>query len=311
MTRCTLLAIAISSLHFVTALAGDRHVLEVQSNPRPDVLPTLGVWQEHNKKKGLYYTNLSAKFPNVPDFQCDLWCFESSGIQFASARELEGGKVELSHTWDEHEYQIVTTATPHPGALEIVSRLAPLEDATADLPSTYPNLNICWQLRQAPDFASEPEPYPEFVRRCFIFTESGRTFLLDTHRRPIPVKPAEHKRNNPPWVQMYSPRSAPDDLRGGPEGWADYSTDRFTVPVIGAVSRDRKSLTAIASGSESTVCQAWHDCMHNNARWLPASDSSGKEWRVRIYAMQNDPEALLERFHEDFPNVQPWQKKQK
>ena len=79
------------------------------------------------------------------------------------------------------------------------------------------------------------------------------------------------------------------------------------MPVIGVVSRDGKYLTAMASGAESMVCQAWHDCMHNNARWLPAANGNGHEWRVRIYAMENDPEALLTRFHEDFPEIAPWE----
>lgn len=287
------------------SVADDRHLFTVRSNPQPDVLPTLGVWQEHVRSKGLYNTYLSATFPNIPNFTCDLWCFESPGIFFTSAREMEGGVVELNHSWTEHGFQIVTTATPHPGALEVVSRLKLTDGSASAKPTEYPRLNICWQLKRAPDFASEPEPYPEFVRRCFVFTESGRTFLLDMRRRPIPVKPVDHERNSPPWVQMYLPQSAPD-LRSGSTGWADYSPDRFTVPVIGAVSRDRKHLTAIASGSEVMVCQAWHDCMHNNSRWLPPADGTGKEWRVRIYAMRNDPAVLLERFQSDFPDIQPW-----
>ena len=277
------------------------------SNPNPSELPTLGVWQEYVKKKDLYYTNISARFPNVPDFTCDLWCYESPGIEFVSAQELKDGHVELRHSWDEQDWEIVTTATPHRRAVEVVARLEPTTGDGVDTPQEYPALNICWQLRRAPAFASEPEPYPEFVKRCFIFTERGRTFLLDTVRRPIPVKPASHKRNNPPWVQMYKPAAAPDDLRSGATGWADYSPDRFTVPVIGAVSRDRQFLTAMASGSQAMVCQAWHDCMHNNARWLPSADGGGKEWRVRIYAMRNSPSELLAQFNGDFPNIEPWE----
>ena len=200
------------------AHADDRHLLTVTTNPQPDLLPTLGVWQEHNRKKGLYYTNVSAQFPNVPDFTCDLWCYESPGIEFESARQQGGGVVELRHTWEDHDLSVVTTVIPDAGALEIIAHLKSIGTKSADHPDAFPTLNICWQLRRAAVFASEPDPYPEFVRRCFIFTEAGHTFLLDTHRRPIPVKPATHKRNNPPWVQMYAPLSAPDDLRAEPDG---------------------------------------------------------------------------------------------
>jgi hypothetical protein len=287
--------------------AGDRVVLTTEANPQPNTLPTLGVWQEHNKKKDLYYTNVSASFPNIPDFTCDLWCYESPGIEYQAARELTGGVVELRHTWEQQDWVVVTTGVPLAGAVEVVATLSASADDPPEAPSQYPSLNICWQLRRASNFASEPDPYPEFVRRCFIFTERGRTFLHETVRRPIPVKSVTHKRNNPPWVQMYKPQAAPDDLRGGSTGWADYSPDRFTVPVIGAVSRDRKYLTALASGSRAMICQAWHDCMHNNARWLPTADGRSKEWRVKIYAMENDPAALLARFREDFPVIQPWE----
>jgi hypothetical protein len=167
-------------------------------------------------------------------------------------------------------------------------------------------LNVCWQLRRAALFASQPEPYPEFVRRCFIFTDQGRTFLPDTERRPIPVKPPTHAHNTPPWVQMYLPKGAPKDLRAGSSGWADYSPDRYTEPVIGAVSRDGKYLAALAAGNESVVSQAWHDCMHNNPGWMPAKEGSSKEWRIRLYVMENDPDLLLERFKRDFPDVARW-----
>ncbi len=307
MPKMLLLVACSASIHVSMCKADDRELFTVTTNELPDEIPTLVVWQEHNKKKGTWYTNISASFPNVPDFTCDLWCYESPGIEFESAEQLEDGAVRLRHSWADHDATIVTTATPSVGSVEVVARLDPVSKVNGEEEEDYPALNICWQLRRAPAFASEPEPYPEFVRRCFVFTQRGQTFLLDTERRPIPVKPVTHKRNNPPWVQMYLPVDA-DDKRAGPDNWADYSPDRFTVPVIGAVSRDRKYLTAIGSGSQSMVCQAWHDCMHNNARWLPADDTQGKEWRIVVYAIENDPEELIRRFRADFPDIEPWQK---
>jgi hypothetical protein len=145
------------------------------------------------------------------------------------------------------------------------------------------------------------------VKRCFIFTEKGRIFLDQTRRLPIPARPLAVKENNPPWVQMYLPKSAPSDIRARSNEWADYSPDRYTLPVIGAVSRDGKYLTAMATGSKNMLCQAWHDCMHNNARWLLIEGEVGKTWHVRIYVMKNDPESLVARFERDFPRVQSWE----
>ena len=105
---------------------------------------------------------------------------------------------------------------------------------------------------------------------------------------------------------MYLPHSAPADLRARPDGWAAYSPDRYTLPIIGAVSRDRRYLAALATAAEVTLSQAWHDCMHNNARWATAPGDSEKTWRIRLYVLDNDDEALVAKFRRDFPAIAPW-----
>ena len=85
----------------------------------------------------------------------------------------------------------------------------------------------------------------------------------------IPVRPPEDLYNNPPWVQMYAAawQEAP---QANTNSWADYSPDRYTTSVIGAVSRDGQYLAALASDSATVLAQAWHDCLHNNPPSLPA-----------------------------------------
>jgi hypothetical protein len=97
-----------------------------------------------------------------------------------------------------------------------------------------------------------------------------------------------------------------DVPKTNPKGWSDYSPDRYTTTVIGAVSRDRKHLAALANDSASGMSQAWHDCMHNNPQWLPAQAPPEKRvWRLKIYVMENAPDALLARVVKDFPNAKP------
>jgi hypothetical protein len=87
-----------------------------------------------------------------------------------------------------------------------------------------------------------------------------------------------------------------------PASWSDYSPDRYTIPVIGAVSRDGKYLAALGNDSAGLMCQAWHDCMHNNPQWLPAdAPPAARTWRVKVYVMENDPDALIARVNKDFP----------
>ncbi|MEK7396604.1 MAG: hypothetical protein AAB116_06670 [Candidatus Poribacteria bacterium] len=269
------------------------------NNPDPENLPTLGVWQEND------LILVSAKFPNVPDFTCDSWCYESN-VDFVDAKALGKGAIELRHRDRSQPYVlIITTVTPEPGAVEFSARIELDLDKYPDakMPQTPTWLNLCWQLRRSPLFASKPDPYPEFVKRCFIFTENGMTFLDKTFRKKIPCRPEDDTYNNPPWVQMYvgAWQEIPEVT---PESWADYSTDRYITTIIGAISRDEKYLTAIANDSATSMCQAWHDCMHNNPQWLPENNSTEeRRWRLKIYAMENDSKTLLSRVAKDFPNV--------
>ena len=142
------------------------------------------------------------------------------------------------------------------------------------------------------------------------------TFLTDTVRRKLPAiadKPGD-PRNNPPWIQNYSAAWLP--VRPAPSGasktWYVYSPDRYTIPVMGVVSRDRKWLTAIATDSADVMTQAWQQCLHNNPKWLPAkAPPAERRWRVKIYFMPNDPDALLERVAADFPDAVKLKEKRK
>ena len=281
----------------VQSLPEGSTVILAVSNPNPEVLPSLGAWQRDK------LILVGARFPNVPDFTCDSWCYESP-VDFLGARPLEGGRLELRHRLqDDPRVVLVTTVTPEPGAVEFLAKAELAEGATGELPTSLLVPNLCWQLIRAPAFASAPEPYPEFVKRCFIFTQRGMTFLGGTTRRKIPCRAQDDRYNNPPWVQMYliEGQPQPEVL---PTSWSDYSPDRYTVPVIGAVSRDGKWLTALANDSATMMAQAWHDCLHNNPPWLPADAPPGERvWRVKIYVMENDSEALLQRVAQDFPAV--------
>jgi len=44
--------------------------------------------------------------------------------------------------------------------------------------------------------------------------------------------------------------------------------------------------------------------MHNNPMWLPTtSPPEERVWRLKIYAMENNPDALIARVVNDFPNA--------
>jgi hypothetical protein len=296
--RCGLVALSICMVAVVGAAPAERVLLSV---PSPDVkrLPALGVWQRAEQ------ILVSAAFPEVPGFTCDSWCYEGTMV-FVDAKPAQRGAIVLRHRLaDDPEVLVVTRVTPQRGAVELVAHMEidPIRRASGKLPGNPPFVNMCWQLARAEGFRSAPDPYLDFVKRCFIITQAGRTFLDHTVRRPIPVRNATDPYNNPPWVQMYV-GAWQDVPPTTPTAWADYSPDRYTCRVIGAVSRGGVWLAALACDSSSVMAQAWHDCMHNNANWTPASaPMERRTWRVKIYAMRNDPDALLRRIRKDFPRV--------
>ncbi|MBI2928729.1 MAG: hypothetical protein HYY24_23955 [Verrucomicrobia bacterium] len=273
-------------------------------NPDPARLPTLAVWEDDKSGgPGRKLTMVATTFPNVPGLTCDSWCYESE-VDFLAARGLDGGRLELRHRLRASPHMLlVTTVTPEPGAVEFAARLVLENERAGEWPAQPPFVNLCWQLRRAPTFTSALEPYPEFIKRCFIFTERGRTFLHETTRRRIPVRAPDDRYNNPPWVQMYV-GTWQDVPVAATNSWADYSPDRYTTTVIGTISRDGKYLAALANDSATMMAQAWHDCLHNNPQWQPAdAPLSERTWRLKIYAMANDPSALLARVAKDFPKA--------
>ena len=203
------------------------NMIATATNPEPERLPTLGVWADEKSNPGHPLTMVSAAFPNVPGFVCDSWCYESA-LEFLGARGLDGGRLELRHRCtDQTNVLLITTITPEPGAVEFLVHAITDAGPGQPLPANLVAPNLCWQLRRAPGFCSAPDPYPEFIKRCFIFTASGRTFLDRTVRRKIPVRPADDRCNNPPWVQMYVGewQSVPE---AGTNWWADCSPNRYT-----------------------------------------------------------------------------------
>ncbi len=272
-------------------------------NPDPGKLPTLAVYAAKPWPNTPLELRVAATFPNVPDLVCDCWCYESE-MDCVGILALDGGRIELRHR-DRREPRIVyvTTITPKPGEVEFLAHAEPAPGEKGPLPDALQTPNMCWQLKRASLFASAPDPYPDFVKRCFIFTDKGRTFLNHTDRELIPSRPATDKENNPPWVQTYV-GTWQEVPKAQPTSWAGFSSDRYVTTVIGAVSRDGKYLTALASESPENMCQAWHDCMHNNPAWLPKdAPPAQRTWRLTIYAMENDPAALMQKVKQDYPNI--------
>ena len=248
--------------------------------------------------------------PQIPGCVIDLSCYEHNAM--LSHRRLSGGGLELQHRdTKDPNILLITTITPEPGAVEVIARAEVDRERNPEgkLPEEMPAPNLCFQVKRAEGgFSHFPDPFPEFIRRCFIYTDRGRTFLLNTirHRLPEISDKPDDPRNNPPHVQVYYGMWRYASLKPGPKrpGWYTTSPTRYIIPVIGIVSRDGKHLAAMATDSADSMCQAWQQCLHNNPKWTPEDvPPEERRWRVKIYIMPNDSKALLKRFKEDFPDA--------
>ena len=277
-----------------------KDMLVIANNPKPRELPTLAVWQQPNK--GGKMTFVKAVFPSVPGLQSDLVCYQGGDLEFIAAKPLKGGLLQLRHRCaDNPQVIVVTTVTPIKGAVEFLARLEIDPKKGGKMPEQLPGLGTCWLVCNGPGFASKPDPYPLFVKRCFIFTEKGLTFLDKTQRSKTPSRPEKDETNNPPWVQIYSAAWA-KDMKVPANSFAGLSKDHFIYPIIGVVSRDHRYLAAIVTDSASSVSQAWGDSFNNGGGWV-AGPNGEKIWRCGIYALKNDPKELLKQVAKDFPKA--------
>ena len=285
-------------------------------------LPELGVRLIDNQPLSESRTQFWIRMPQIPlewgkvHNVFDIEFEEPHGMVFLGSRVREGGVLEVRNRLGGQPHVIlVSELTPAPGRVELVVRpqLDPKMGADKELPEELPKLNMCPRLERARGcFDSYPDPFSEIISRCFIYTDKGRTFLDQTVRRKLPKLSDDDPRNNPPWIQIYGPIWRPVPKGADPtwNTWYNSSSDRFTVPIMGVVSRDGKHLIAVASDNSQKLCQAWAPCIHNYPHWEPKdAPPAERRWRMNIYIMPNDPDMLLDRVAEDLPNAFKLQEK--
>ena len=280
---------------FDKRVESNREVYLKVPNPDPGTIPSLDVWERRDE------TLVGIEFPGIPGLICDAWCYESE-VDLVDMISLDGGRLKLLHRFRSYPHvYLVTLVTPRPGEVEFIAWIEKKRNSEEPLPDKVFTPNLCWQLKRADNFSSKSESYPDFIKRCFMITGEGPEFLDKTDRKPIPVRDESELENNPPWVQNYLRDDQPEPVFNA-DAWAGTSDSRYSKSIIGAVSKDGKYLTAIANNAAITMCQAWHDCMHNNPLWLPADVPVDRQiWRLKIYGMENDMEKLVKKVEADFP----------
>jgi hypothetical protein len=296
-----------------TPLHHDDNVIAKSINSDTVKVPTLYA-RLHNR----HIAFCSTIFPSVPGLRLDA-CVYEPGDGFLKLN-LMGVSVPADNTLVyRHSVKSIpgliheTTFTADTGTVEAVGRLtldSHLKPSDLRVPENLPTPNLCWCFQKSPNlvaggsastpYGERPNVYPTWVQRCFIFTEQGLTFLDKTQRTKTDEVPADDPRNNPVWSQHYI---GVWQKAGGESLPVNTSHTRYVAPVIGAVSNDGKYLIGLASESPRYIAQAWHTCLHHVVTWGPTSSPPvERQWRMKLYAMQNEPVVLMARVASDFPS---------
>jgi hypothetical protein len=243
-------------------------------------------------------TMVRIEVPAIPDFRCDVWCYEDE-LGPGECFPQSDGSMILKHS---HPQGAMVETKIVPG-IDVVDWYVTITGPTREAVQSVEFVNPCWQFRHASGFQSLPDQYVEsYVNRCFIYTDRGFTYFKDTKRFPDTRKANDDYRNTPPWVQSYYPVWREWDGKQLEAHWG-ISHDRPVHSIIGIVSRDMKYLAAWGGKKSNRLSQGWHDCLH--LRPLMQVDYDEKENRIfshsRLYFMEYDPEKLIQQYKQDFP----------
>jgi hypothetical protein len=299
------------SLAVAPPLHHEDNVIAKSINSEPDRIPTL-YGRLHNRQIAF----VSAIFPDVPGLRLDACTYEPGQgflrLDLLGMAVPEDNQIVLTHRVRKYPWLIhVTTLTAAKGSLEAVGRITVDKNAKVGdvkIPDSLPTPNMCWCFQKSPNFVAggnanppygeQPKDYPHWIDRCFIFTENGQTFLDKTQRQKTDEMPSDDPRNNPVWTQHYV---GVWQKINGETLPANTSRTRYVIPVIGATSNDGRYLVALASDSPRYIAQAWHTCLHHVVNWEPADKPIlERHWRMKLYAMQNEPIVLMTHLAGDF-----------
>jgi hypothetical protein len=296
-----------------TPLHREDNVIAKSINSDVVKIPTLYA-RLHNR----HIAFCSTIFPSVPGLRLDA-CVYEPGEGFLKLNLLGVAVPNDNQLVFRHAVKTIpgliheTTFTAESGMVEATGRLtfdAHIRPSDVRIPEQLPTPNLCWCFQKSPNFVAggsasppygeRPNQYPNWVQRCFIFTEQGQTFLDKTQRTKTDEVPADDPRNNPVWSQHYV---GVWQKIGGEALPVNTSQTRYVAPVIGAVSNDGKYLIGLASDSPRYIAQAWHTCLHHVPTWGPHSSAPlDRTWKMKLYAMQNEPIVLMAHVASDFPS---------
>lgn len=130
---------------------------------------------------------------------------------------------------------------------------------------------------------------PDYARQCFLYIDGQRRFL-----------PTE------PWADqaryVYGQVYVPEEVDRADVNPRPLSPLVPSSGLCGCVSADGQHVMAVAWQPYQEIFQGVIACLHSDFRIGGLQPGETKTIRGKIYITENDPEKLMARYREDFPN---------
>ncbi len=247
----------------------------------------------------LDWTNnlLTVTSPTIPGGKLEIWYLEA--FLRPGAQQRDWGQSRLAHQTE------LVSATPDGNRLEFRTRVEPSVlvqhevgagadelDFTFRLTNTgATNAPVQWFqpacIRVAGFTGRDQTSYPA---RSFVFTARGLT-PLDRIVRTTNALYLGGQVYLPPWTR-------PADANPRP-----LAGERLTNGLIGCVSGDGRWLLATASDRTHELFEGVYVCLHSDPLIGGLAPGETRTIRQKLYLLPNDPEALLRRYRQDFPDA--------
>jgi hypothetical protein len=244
----------------------------------------------------------------------------SNNLLTVSDSRLPGGKLEIwyleafcrsgawGREWNKttlHHKTTLTKADPEHNRLEFLTQVEPGIEVRHDIRSRSDELEMNFELKNTTASSVDLQWFEpacirvaeftgcsqsNYIARSFIFTDHGLTRLSELRRTTNALYYGG---------QLYLPEFvSPKDANPRP-----ICLDHPVNGIIGCFSADQRWILATASDHTHELFEGVYVCLHSDPRVNGLASGETKRFRSKIYFVANDPNALLERYHRDFPRV--------
>jgi len=235
--------------------------------------------------------------PRLPGGKLEIWYLEAFCRSGAWAREWP--QTTLHHT------TVLTAADAGAKRLEFRTRVEPGVEVRHSIQARSDELELNFELKNTTDSPVDLQWFEPACIRVAAFTGcvqsnyTGRSFIFTAQGLKLLDRLSRTTKALYLGGQVYLPAAVlPADANPRP-----ICLEHPVNGLIGCFSADNRLLLATASDHTHELFEGVYVCLHSDPQVNGLAPGEIKRRRSKIYLLTNDPKALLERYHHDFPEA--------